>query len=94
LRNGGRIGIQAPATTEYSPHFIEAIRNVEQDPRTKDIFSYFIPPWFFCETGDEYSDLFRNAGFDVPFSEIATMRTRYPPRKYSISFPQGQLQVT
>ena len=75
LRTGGRIGIQAAARKVYCPVFVRAINEVKQDPRTREIFSHFQEPWFFLETAGEYSRLFKEAGFEVRYSEIEQTTT-------------------
>lgn len=89
LRNGGRIGIQAPATRMYSPNFIEAIENVKNDPRTKDAFAHFREPWFFLETSAEYSGAFEETGFEVVFSTIESITTNYTPEEVFSVFSSG-----
>jgi ubiquinone/menaquinone biosynthesis C-methylase UbiE len=63
LKPGGRMGIQAPATSMYCPNFIRAIEKVQANPSTREIFGYFKSPWFFLESEDEYRKLFRVSGF-------------------------------
>ncbi len=70
LKQGGRIGVQAPATQLYSPNFVSAIEKVRTHPDTKEIFKEFKSPWFFLESKEEYEQLFRNCGFDVVYSEL------------------------
>jgi ubiquinone/menaquinone biosynthesis C-methylase UbiE len=70
LEKGGRIGIQAPATRSYCPNFISAIEKIRMHPHTREVFKYFKNPWFFCDSKEEYEQLFRNNGFDRIYSEI------------------------
>lgn len=70
LKKGGRIGVQAPATQSYCPNFISAIEKIRMHPRTREVFKYFKNPWFFCDSKEEYEQLFRNNGFDIIYSEI------------------------
>ncbi|MHC1754423.1 MAG: trans-aconitate 2-methyltransferase [Methanosarcina sp.] len=70
LKQGGRIGVQAPATQLYSPNFVAAIEKIRMHPYTREIFKYFKNPWFFLESKEEYEQLFRNCGFDVIYSEL------------------------
>ncbi len=81
LREGGRIGIQAPAKKVYSPNFIRAIEKVKEDPGTEDIFAHFKEPWFLLETADEYRKLFERYGFRVVLSKIESLRTKYTPEE-------------
>lgn len=89
LRKTGRVGVQAPAKSTYSPNFIHAIEKVKKDQRTKDIFSHFKNPWFFCETSDEYKTLFEMAGFNVAFSKIDTIKTIHTPEDVYKIFSSG-----
>ena len=77
LRRNGKIGIQAPARSIYSPNFIEAINNVKNDPVTKETYKYFKNPWFFCETAEEYKNLFIKQNFIVPFANIQYIEQEY-----------------
>jgi trans-aconitate methyltransferase len=70
LKQGGRIGIQAPATQLYCPNFVAAIEKIQTHPYTREIFKYFKSPWFFYESKAEYEQLFRNCGFDIIYSEL------------------------
>ncbi|WP_410509734.1 methyltransferase domain-containing protein [Methanosarcina hadiensis] len=70
LRQGGRIGIQAPATQLYSPNFVAAIKKISKHPDTQEIFRHFKSPWFFLESKEEYEQVFRNCGFNVIYSEL------------------------
>jgi len=89
LRRDGRIGIQAPAKKIYSPNFIEAIKKVKENPRTKDVFAYFKAPWFFLETSDEYRNLFKKKGFKVAFSKIESVKAEYAPQEVFNIFFSG-----
>ncbi len=79
LKRGGRIGVQAPATSKFCPNFIKAIEMVKKDYRTRKIFSRFRKPWFFLETAEEYKALFEKCGFKVTFSKIITITTEHTP---------------
>jgi trans-aconitate methyltransferase len=70
LKQGGRIGIQAPATHLYCPNFVAAIEKIRNHPSTREVFTNFKNPWFFLESKEEYEQLFRNCGFDVIYSEL------------------------
>lgn len=70
LKQGGRIGIQAPATQLYSPNFVAAIEKIRMHPNTQEVFKYFRNPWFFFESKEEYEQLFRSCGFDVICCEL------------------------
>jgi trans-aconitate methyltransferase len=89
LRKHGRIGIQAPAKKRYGSTFAEAIGKVKRDTRTKDVFAGFRSPWFFLETAEEYSELFRKEGFNVSFSEIKNMETKHSPEEVFNIFSSG-----
>jgi ubiquinone/menaquinone biosynthesis C-methylase UbiE len=70
LKQGGRIGVQAPATQLYCPNFIAAIEKIRMHPNTREIFKHFENPWFFLESKKEYEKLFRSCGFDIIYSEL------------------------
>lgn len=81
LRPGGRAGMQAPATQEYGPNFIRAMRRVALDPRTRDTWAAFKSPWFFLETAEEYAQLFERAGFTVRWAALQTVITKHTPEE-------------
>nr|MDA8161852.1 hypothetical protein [Desulfobacteraceae bacterium] len=91
LRRNGRIGIQTPARKIYSPNFVEAVENVKQDTKTKDIFARFNSPWFFMETANEYKQLFEDEGFSVVFSRIESIKTQYTPAEVFQIFSSGAI---
>lgn len=70
LKQGGRIGVQAPATQLYCPNFVAAIEKIRKHPFTREIFKYFKSPWLFFESKEEYEQLFRSCGFDIMYSEL------------------------
>lgn len=79
LRAGGRVAIQAPATSDYCPEFVEAMGEVAGDPRTRDTFATFRPPWFFLETAEEYAALLRAAALASSVARIDEIPARYSP---------------
>lgn len=81
LRTRGRIGIQAPAKRVYCPNFVEAIEKVKEDPRTRDIFAHFYPPWFLLETAEEYKELFERFGFKVILARMEAVKTKHMPEE-------------
>jgi ubiquinone/menaquinone biosynthesis C-methylase UbiE len=70
LKQGGRIGVQAPATQMYCPNFVAAVEKIRTHPDTQEIFKHFKNPWFFLESKEEYEHLFRSCGFDIIYSEL------------------------
>jgi trans-aconitate methyltransferase len=70
LRPGGRIAIQAPARANYCPNFTRAAEALAADPRTRQAFAKFRPPWFLLETADEYARLAQSAGLTPRHCEI------------------------
>ena len=70
LKQGGRIGVQAPATQMYCPNFVAAIERIRKHPDIRKTLKNFKSPWFFLESKEEYEQLFRNCGFDVTHSEF------------------------
>jgi ubiquinone/menaquinone biosynthesis C-methylase UbiE len=77
LRKGGRIAVQAPARKVYSPTFVSAIETAALDPRTRDVFRHFRPPWFLLESPEEYSAFFERSGFRVSYSQIRKIVTEH-----------------
>ena len=41
LKQGGRIGVQAPATQLYCPNFVAAIEKIRMHPNTREVFKHF-----------------------------------------------------
>lgn len=72
LKQGGRIGVTAPATQVFCPNFVEAFEKISIHPLTREIFNHFKRPWFFLESKEEYDRLFMNCGFDIVYSELQT----------------------
>ncbi len=89
LKKGGRIGVQAPAKRVYSPNFIEAIREVEKDERTRDILSHFRSPWFLLEREEEYKTLFEGCGLRVTLSKTERVVTYHTPEEVFGIFSTG-----
>jgi ubiquinone/menaquinone biosynthesis C-methylase UbiE len=77
LKPGGRMGIQAPATSMYCPNFIRAIEEVRFNPSTRETFEFFESPWFFLESEEEYRQLFRDSGFTNIKCEFKEESTRH-----------------
>ncbi len=91
LKKEGKVGIQAPATKNYCPMFINAINEVKNNDKTKDIFLHFKNPWFFLDTAEDYSKLFQKCGFKIILSEIIEFKmTKTPEEIYSI-FSSGAI---
>ncbi|MDY6911013.1 MAG: methyltransferase domain-containing protein [Chloroflexota bacterium] len=89
LWNGGRMGIQAPATKMYSPNFIQAVGNVKAAPETSKTLAHFKEPWFFRETAEEYQSLFESLGFEVAHSRIDRIATSHTPDEVFKVFDSG-----
>lgn len=89
LRPGGRMAVQAAARREYCPQFLQGIAEVARDPATASTFARFRPPWTFLETAEEYADIFRAAGFTVPFARIDSARSRHAPEQALAIFDSG-----
>ena len=79
LRKGGRIGVQAPATSQYCPQFVSAMEAVARHPATRDTFARFRSPWFFLESAQAYAEVFERAGFAVRFSRIDEVPSTQDP---------------
>jgi ubiquinone/menaquinone biosynthesis C-methylase UbiE len=89
LHKGGRMGIQAPAKKRYCPNFLEAIESVAHNTHTAKTFATFKAPWIFLDTAEEYSSLFEQAGFSVPFSVIEQVTTLHTPDEVMTIFESG-----
>lgn len=77
LKSGGKVGIQAPATSNYSPNFIKAIRKVSKDSKTSETFSNFKNPWLFFESEQEYKVAFERNGFETEICKLETIQSLY-----------------
>jgi len=89
LRPGGRMGIQAPARSDYCPNFIEASKALASDPRTAEIFSQFKLPWFFLDTAEDYGRLFESNGMVPRYCQIETISEPCSPEKVLSMFSSG-----
>lgn len=89
LRQGGKIGIQAPAKNNYCPLFLRAVSECCTHPEIQEVFSAFHSPWFMLETAEAYTELFGDAGFSVRFSSLKESRNRYTPEKVFDVFSSG-----
>ena len=75
------MGIQAPAKKDYCPNFLKALDAVAHDPRTGSIFSGSGRRGPSSISVEEYSALFEQAGFSVPFAVIEEIRTLHSPAR-------------
>ena len=89
LKPGGKMAIQAPATTNYCPNFLQAIGEVQQHPSTQVCFAGFTAPWFFLESAETYAQEFEKAGFSVLQSFIDEVRTSHSPQETFTIFDSG-----
>ncbi len=89
LRPGGRMAVQAPASSDYCPAFVRAAEAVARDSGTRETFARFRSPWFFLETAEAYADAFRRAGFTVPLARIEVTRTPSAPEQVLTAFESG-----
>lgn len=89
LRQGGRIGIQAPAKRDYCPVFLQAISECCTNPEIRQLFSSFRSPWFMLESAEAYTVLFSAAGFSIKFCTLGESRNRYTPEKVFNVFSSG-----
>jgi ubiquinone/menaquinone biosynthesis C-methylase UbiE len=89
LRPGGRMAVQAPARREYCPQFLQGLAEVARDPATSGTFARFRPPWLFLERAEDYVEVFRAAGFTVPFARIDAARSRHSPGQALAIFDSG-----
>ncbi len=91
LRAGGRVGVQAPACSDYCPNFLSAIEAVDAEPSLGPTFAHFKSPWLFLQNAGEYSTLFVRHGFQVPFAEIQTVDSTYTPCQTFEIFASGAI---
>jgi len=89
LKQDGRMGIQAPATTAYCPNFLEAIAAVARDDRTAGIFAGFRSPWLFFDTAEEYAAHFERAGFSIRFAALDEQTSEHPAEEVMRIFESG-----
>lgn len=89
LKPGGSMLIQAPATAQYCPVFVEAIEKIAIDPKTSIIFSHFHSPFFMLETADEYTQLFTKNGFKVDYSQQIHESNRFSAEQVFGIFQSG-----
>jgi trans-aconitate methyltransferase len=89
LRRGGRAVIQAPATLRYAPEFVDAMREVGRDPRTRDVFATWRTPWFYLESADAYAALLESAGFEVTLARVEELSSRETPEAAMRIFGSG-----
>lgn len=86
---GGRMAIQAPATTAYCPNFIRAAEALLGDVQTRNAFQHFRSPWVFFDTAEEYAAVFERAGFSVASSAIVEVTQQCTPEKAFEMFESG-----
>lgn len=89
LKAGGRLGIQAPATSRYCPNFIAALEKVKNNPATGEIYNSFKSPWIFYESAEEYRHLFKRNGFKTLFCQFAKETGEYKAQKVYDIFRSG-----
>jgi len=88
LRDGGKVGVQAPARKDYSPTFLRAVEAVRNSEIGK-IFKHFRSPWFFLDSEEEYIKLFERHGFEVEHCRIEKVVTRHTPEELLKIFNSG-----
>ena len=89
LRPGGKVGIQAPATSRFCPNFLAAIARCRRAPRLATLFAGFRAPWFSLDSTHEYRTLFEQAGFIVSHCCIDETHQRYTVDKAIDIFNSG-----
>ena len=89
LRPWGKVGMQAPATRNYSPNFLRAIDHCRRSAGIDGLFAGFRSPWFFLDSAEEYQALFEQAGFTVGTCRIAAVHQPCTPRKALDVFNSG-----
>ena len=91
LRPGGRLGIQAPACSDYCPNFLAAVAAVAADRDLAPIFAHFTSPWCFFEDAGEYAAVLARQGLRVPFAEIQTVTSTHTPSQVFDIFASGAI---
>lgn len=91
LKSDGRIGIQAPAKQDYCPNFVLAVDALKKHETLGRTFKHFTSPWFFLNSSAEYTSLFQQQGFKVPFCEIQTIETLHTPEEVFKIFASGAI---
>ena len=91
LRAGGRVGIQAPARSDYCPNFLSAIEAIAADVSLGPTFTRFKSPWCFFQDASEYRRCLSAMGF-----RCRLLRSRWSTRpirlrKSSTSSPRARL---
>ncbi len=89
LKPGGRVGIQAPATTNYCPAFIAGTEQIRNDPVTGEVFNSFSIPWFFCDSPEEYRQIVEKAGFKAVVCRIDEVRSKHSTDEAFTIFSSG-----
>lgn len=89
LREGGIIGIQAPATADYCPQFIYAMEKVRCDPSTGAIYKHYKNPWSLFDSADDYQTVLSHAGFIVELCRVVREKTMYMPGEVYGIFHSG-----
>lgn len=77
LKPEGVMGIQATATANYCPQFLYVMQKVARDQRTGKVFQYFKSPWLFLDGAEDYSNLFKAAGFEIDHCRLINEKTMY-----------------
>jgi ubiquinone/menaquinone biosynthesis C-methylase UbiE len=91
LRNGGRIGIQAPAKTVYCPIFVKAVKQVSIDEKTKKFYKHLKHPLLFLNSAGAYKKMFEKAGFKVVFAKIQKINSKKTPEDVYKIFSSGAI---
>lgn len=89
LRPGGRIAVQAPASDNYCPVFINALNEAVKDPMNEAFFEHFHNPFYMRERPEQYRDLFAEAGFEVTGCEFVVTKNRFTPEEVYGIFQSG-----
>lgn len=92
LKKGGRLGIQAPATSRCSPNFASAVgESTRKDPIVRKNVTSFKNPWFWRETPEQYAEIFEKAGFKVDRSEFRHFETLHTKEEVFQLFCSGAI---
>ena len=70
LKNGGRLGLACPATSNWTPFFERMVSKVKENTDIKPVFAHWKNPWFHLPVKADYGVFFAKHGFKTVFFEI------------------------
>lgn len=81
LKKGGRFALSCPATMQWSPLFLEVIKQVASQPDIYPVFSRWRNPWFFLPTQNDAQRFLESIGFSTVSIAIEYETGRYTPEE-------------